>query len=66
MLEPVRGRPVQEARTLRDKPLRCLSAGLNYDYADKEASGTHEVRVWWRRRELNPGPKTVSALRLHV
>lgn len=22
--------------------------------------------VWWRRRELNPGPKIVSALRLHV
>ena len=25
-----------------------------------------EGRGWWRRRELNPGPKTVSTTALHV
>lgn len=30
--------------------------------ASSEAQGRH----WWRRRELNPGPKIVNAPHLHV
>jgi hypothetical protein len=44
-----------------NKHLRWLSAGLYH-----KTSGTHEVWVWWRRRELNPGPKIVNAPHLHV
>ena len=30
-------------------------------------SPEHSLRVeWWRRRELNPGPKTFSTTDLHV
>ena len=44
---------------------RVLSAGIHHDKAMKSRRHARSA-VWWRRRELNPGPKTVSTTDLHV
>ncbi len=42
-----------------------LSAGIHHDKAMKSRRHARSA-VWWRRRELNPGPKTFSTTDLHV
>ena len=59
-----RGRP-REGFEMGTIDSKGVSAGLHHENAMK--SRRHARRaVWWRRRELNPGPKTVSATDLHV
>ncbi len=42
-----------------------LSAGI---HRDKAMNSRRHARseIWWRRRELNPGPKTFRTTDLHV
>ena len=45
--------------------VRVLSAGTHRDKAMKSRRHA-QSEVWWRRRELNPGPKTFRTTDLHV
>jgi len=50
---------------IRIETLEVLIRGHRFDNPKKSPRLNRRL-VWWRRRELNPGPKIVSALRLHV
>jgi hypothetical protein len=58
-------RGVEPSNVFEGKHRRCLSAGVNLDKS-KKSPRVNPSLVWWRRGELNPCPKIVSALRLHV
>ena len=64
---PRRQSPVRadEGLDLGKISVRVLSAGIHHDNAMKSRRYARSA-VWWRRRELNPGPKTFSTTDLHV
>ncbi len=46
--------------------LRYLSGGIKEERLRLMSRRNARSAVWWRRRELNPGPKTFSTTDLHV
>jgi len=60
LLDKAREPPSTCQRNLRDVKKPAMS---------ERGTGYHipfPASQWWRRRELNPGPKTVSTTDLHV